>query len=346
MTLLADSISTVGNVGYVEADAPVGIPGDSLRHNKLTPKQIIDRLPHDATPAQQDSAVQANISPSDIHWSSRPDTLHLPGYPAGRSVMDVSLPQYYRESYFTGRPCFHPDLFGGRLGTAGDPVPYSIARDNVITLLLLGCFILAAVGFSQSRIFMIRQAKEFFRVQHGELTEITETAAELRFQFFLALQTCLLIGLMYFFYVQLYVTDMFIVDQYAVIGTFGLMGLAYVIVKAIGYWFSGWVFFGIKRTESWMKSFLFILSLEGLCMFPIVMFHAYFGVSVKITLVCTAIVAILFRILTFYKTYVIFFRHERSYVQNILYFCTLEIVPMAALLGLLDMTSSYLKVSF
>lgn len=320
---------------------------ESVRqYRKLTPRQVIDRLPRDATPAQQDSAVRANIKPSEIRWSERPDTLHLPGHPVGKSFRDVSLPQYYRESYFTGKPCFHPDLFGGRLGTAGDPVPYSIARDNVITILLLGCFVLATVGFAQSRRFIMRQAKEFFRVQHGEVTAITETSSEFRFQFFLALQTCLLTGLVYFFYVQIYVADLFVIDQYAVIGMFGLMVLAYVVAKALAYWVSGWVFFDRKSTESWMKSFLFILSIEGLCMFPLVMFQAYFGVSAKMTLICTSIVVILFRVLTFYKTYIIFFRRNKSYLQNFLYFCTMEIIPIAALLGLLDMTSGYLKVSF
>ena len=69
------------------------------------------------------------------------------------------MPKYYRESYFTGKPFFNPDLFGGRLGVAGDPVPYSIARDNIITALLLGCFILAMLAFAKTKRFIVRQAK-------------------------------------------------------------------------------------------------------------------------------------------------------------------------------------------
>lgn len=319
---------------------------DSAHHNVLTPREVLSWLPANATPAQQDSAIQAHIRPSEIHWSECPDTLHLPGMPVGRSIHDVSLPKYYRESYFTDKPHFHSDMFGGRLGTAGDPVPYSIARDNVITLVLLGCFMLAVVSLSKSLRFMSRQLKEFFRIHHGRITDITETAAELRFQFFLVVQTCLLQGLVYFFYVQTFVADTFTIDQYAVTGIFAGAFAAFHIVKAMAYWLSGVVFFGRRNTEMWMKSFLFILGLEGMLMFPVVMLQAYFHMPVRATLTCVLLIVIFFRILALYKTYSIFFAQKRAYVQNFLYFCALEIMPVAGLLGLLAIVSSYLKVSF
>ena len=102
----------------------------------LTPAQAINRLPKDATPAQQDSAVQAHAKISEIHWSEMPDTLHMPGHGKGKTVNDSDIPQhYYRESYFSNDSLFHPELKGGRQGVAGDPVPYSIAGDNFISSL-------------------------------------------------------------------------------------------------------------------------------------------------------------------------------------------------------------------
>lgn len=311
-----------------------------------TVSQVLSCLPADATPEQQDSAVQANIKPSEIQWSTMPDTLHLPGHPIGRSYRDVSLPKYYRESYFTGRQYFNPDLFGGRLGVAGDPVPYSIAGDNIITLLLLGCFVFGMVAFTKSKNFMLRQSKNFFRQPHGMLTEINETAAELRFQFFLVLQTCLLMGLVYFFHVQTSVTDTFTIDQYQVIGIFASEFLGYALLKAVAYQVVDWVFFSTRSNSIWMKSYLFILALEGVCLFPIVMLQAYFQTSVSTTLLCAIAVVVLFKMLSFYKTYIIFFRSKGAILQNILYFCTLEMMPVAALWGVLTITCNHLKVTF
>ncbi len=315
-------------------------------HWQPTPAQVLRWLPADATPAQQDSAIQANIKPSPIHWSEEPDTLHLPGQPIGHSFRDINMPKYYRESYFTGKPYFNPDLYGGRPGVSGDPVPYSVSRDNVITIILLACFVLMAVAFSKSRRFMTRQVKMFFRYQREDATAITETSDEFQFQFFLVLLTCLLTGMVYFFYVYFYVADTFIIDQNLVVATFSSIVLGSVVVKALLYWLTGWVFFDHRRTELWLKSYLFLLSLEGVALFPIVMLHAYFGISVVAALVATAFVILLCRLLTFYKTYIIFFSQRRDYLQNFLYFCALEITPMVALWGVLTMASSYLKVNF
>ena len=116
----------------------------TVRHSgQLTPQQVLSQLPGNATPAQQDSAIQQHIKASPIHWSNRPDTLHLPGQPVGKSFRNIDLPKYYKESFFSGDSLFHPELPGGRRGVAGDPILYSISGDNLITSLLLGCFVLA-----------------------------------------------------------------------------------------------------------------------------------------------------------------------------------------------------------
>lgn len=330
-----------------EDGLPVAARTMQQQHHQPTPAQVLKWLPDNATPEQQDSAIQANIKPSEITWSSQPDTLHLPGQPKGRSWRDVNMPKYYRESYFTGKQWFHPDLFGGRLGVAGDPVPYSIARDNVITALLLGCFILAMLAFAKSQRFILRQAKEFFRPPVSEnMTAITETSGEFRFQFFLVMQSCLLFGLIYFFYVQVTGTRTFVIDQYQVIGVFAAIILAYAIVKAAVFWLTGWVFFDRRRNEFWMKAYLFLLAMEGVCVFPIVMLQAYFEMPVHTTLVSTAAVLVLFKLLALYRQYIIFFRRSGNSLQIFLYFCTLEAVPMAALLGTLAVTTGILRVDY
>lgn len=329
-----------------EDGQPVAAP-QQRQHFQPTPAQVLSWLPRNATPEQQDSAIQANIKPSEITWSQQPDTLHLPGHSKGKSWRDVNMPKYYRESYFTGKPFFHPELFGGRLGVAGDPVPYSIARDNVITLLLLGCFVLALIAYAKSKGFILRQAKDFFRPPHNEkLTSISETSGELRFQLFLVLQSSLLMALIFFFYVQRNITDTFIIDQYQAIGVFAAIITAYAMLKAVAYSVTGWVFFDRRRNDLWMKSFLFLLAMEGVCIFPIVMLRAYFDMPVHTTLLSTAIVLGIFKLLSLYKSYLIFFRNGGHSLQIFLYFCTFEIIPLAMLIGALMITTANLKVDY
>ena len=118
------------------------------------PYQVLRQLPRDATPAQQDSAIQAAFQPREIHYSEQPDTLHLPGHKAGKSTKEVSLPTYYKETYFANDSLLRNEVNGGRYGVAGDPVPYTMRGDNVITGLLLAFFILAFISITRSSRFI------------------------------------------------------------------------------------------------------------------------------------------------------------------------------------------------
>ena len=65
---------------------------------------------------------------------------------------------------------------------------------------------------------------------------------------------------------------------------------------------------------------------------------------VEATLLCTAAVTVVFKMLAFWRAYIIFFRHGGLSLQIFLYFCTLEVMPLAMLLGALAITSDYLEV--
>lgn len=179
-----------------------------------------------------------------------PDTLHLPGHTKGKSLRDVSLPQYYKESFFSNDSLFHPELKGGRQGVAGDPVPYTVAGDNLITSLLIGCVLLSMLTFARSGRFIATQAKNFFFRSKLGPTTIIETSGEVRFQLFFVLQTCLFFAIGYFFYIRTFVSDTFIIEQYQIIGIFTAILAAYFLVKAIAYALTGWVFFDKKKTNN------------------------------------------------------------------------------------------------
>ena len=50
--------------------------------------------------------------------------------------------------------------------------------------------------------------------------------------------------------------------------------------------------------------------------------------------------------MSFYKTYIIFFRRFGAVLQIILYFCALEMIPLAALGGILVLIRDYLQINF
>lgn len=312
------------------------------------PYQVLHELPKDATPAQQDSALQSVYTGAEFRRPAVPldSTSMLNRNNVSNKLEKVDLPQYYRQNFFSTDSLWHPELNGGRYGIAGDPVPYTIKSDNMITGLLLGCFILALIAFSKSRWFIMRQAKTFFRVQRSGTTVMTETTNEFRFQFFLAAQTSLLLSLVTFFYAQERNSDTFLVSsQYQLIAMFFGVFAGYFMLKSILYTVVNWVFFTARQNASWMKSFLFTTSVEGVVMFPVVVSQAYFGLSMRHTILYVGAVVVLSRLLSLYKCFLIFFRQKGVYLQIILYFCALEIIPLLALCGTLSVLISYLNVN-
>jgi hypothetical protein len=325
-------------------------PEKPIQHVEAKPRhpyQVLRSLPADATPAQQDSAIQATFQPKEVHYSSQPDTLHLPGAKPGKNLKEVSIPQYYKESFFATDSLLHPELNAGRYGVAGDPVPYMVSNDNVVTGLLLACFMLALVAFAHSRRFLIRQAKNFFYSSHRESSEISETTREVRFQLFLVFQTCLLLSILYFFYNGISIYDKLVLSSpYQVLAIYIGIICVYFVVKATFYALVNWTFFDKKKNGQWMHSSIFMMAMVGICLYPLVLLLAYFNLSMQNTITYFLIVIILSKILLFYKCYSIFFHRLGGFLQIILYFCALEIMPLFALWGMLAFVGNYLKINF
>ena len=160
------------------------------------------------------------------------------------------------------------------------------------------------------------------------------------------MQTCLLFSLVFFFYTGNYAGTSFTVPQYLTVGIYTGVLLLYFGVKALLYAVVNWIFFDKKKNEQWNKSMLFLSSIEGIALFPMVMLSVYFNLSLQTTIAYTAIVVILVKLLAFYKSYLIFFQKTSVFVQSFLYFCALELMPLGSLWGVLVLTDNYLKINF
>ena len=265
----------------------------------------------------------------------------------GEDLLDVQLPQYYREGFFSKDSLFHPELPGGRFGVAGDPVPYSTHNDSVITSILLAFFILVVIAIANIHEFIVRQFKNFFYIPREGTSEMTETGTELRIQVFMVFLSSLLLSLLFYFYTIHYIGDTFVLEsQYHLIAVYLVLMIVYFTAKVILYSVVNSVFFDSKRKQHWFKTLLFISSMEGLILFPAVLLQTYFDMSEENVILYFTIVLFFVKILTFFKCYVVFFRRNVVKLQIILYFCALEMVPLLAFWGALDYVTDSLKINF
>ena len=122
--------------------------------------------------------------------------------------------------------------------------------------------------------------------------------------------------------------------------------LMYFCLKLLLYRLVNRVFFDGKRNGQWITAFMFIIALENILFFPIILILANLGLSVGYVETYFVSVLIFVKLLTIYKYYVIFFRENVVRLQIILYFCALEMVPLLSLWGVLDITVRSLKINF
>jgi hypothetical protein len=105
------------------------------------------------------------------------------------------------------------------------------------------------------------------------------------------------------------------------------------------------VFFSKRKILQFHGSLLLITSLEGVALFPLVLLLAYFQFSLQNAIYYTATIVIFAKILTFYKSYTIFFNEKSGFLQNILYFCALEMIPLISLWSGLLVITENLKIN-
>lgn len=227
----------------------------------------------------------------------------------------------------------------------GIPVPYNVAGDNFITSLLIFCFFAAATAFVRSSTSLLRQAKGFLQIQRGLTTEEPETVSEFRFQIALVAEACLLFGMVYFYYLKAFVTDYFSIRQYQLILLFALVFVAYFLVRTLLYRFVNWVFFEKKGNDTWIRANMFMYGTEGLLLLPVVLLIAYFNFPPRLAFTYIILVLGIIKALTFYKSYIVFFNKKEYILQNVLYFCALEVTPIACLWSALLMISDNLIIN-
>ena len=339
--LTKDSVLTSTPTTDLIADTVVRKPA-----KPQTPYQVLQLLPKDATPEQQDSAIQSWFQPGEIHYSEQPDTLHLPGHDKGHNPREIRIPDYNKERFLADDSLYHPELANEPFGVAGDPVPYNISNDNVISSLLLGCFIMSLLAFAISKNFILQQIKNFFYIPRREDIK-TPTSSEVIALMFFALQSCLMLAMAYFFYVKAYVADTFVFEEeYLFIGLLFVTIFIYTILKYPLYTLVNYTFFLGKNNGQWLYTTLLLSAIEGALLFPVILFQSYFDASPQNAIYYTVFVLVLVKILIFYKCYVIFFRKNELFLQIILYFCTLEIIPLLALWGVLGIITNALTINY
>lgn len=228
----------------------------------------------------------------------------------------------------------------------GIPIPYTLHGDSVISIVIIACFCTIVILSSRYSKFLWRQIK-FFIYSNPNDSTITETAREVRFLLILAFIDCLMLSLATYFYAAQYQPTLhFSGSSHRLLLLFSATFIGYFLLKWCLYSLVNITLFDAKKNLQWSKQYLLLIVLEGIFLYPVVVLHTYLDVDIRIPIIFYIIILFLNKILSFYKCKQIFFAQKDYYLQNILYFCALEITPLLALSGLLKMMIDGLKIFF
>ena len=260
-----------------------------------------------------------------------------------QSVVDSSLSRFESGTFLSKDSLSYTEIH--LPGEAGDPVPYTMRGDDILVCLVLFCFLMTIGVFAHSRHPILYQLKEFF---HTSRTEYADTDVPGKFTLFiLNLQASLLLGIVYYSYTTYYVAADYLLDSpYQLIAVYFGVFFVYFLVKSLIYLWVNIVFFDGKKSRLMAWMLFFISALEGLAFFPVVIMQVYAGLSMQNVVYYFIFVLIIAKLMTFYKCWIIFFRQIRIFLQIILYLCTLEIIPLLILWGVLVTITNELKVTF
>ena len=238
-------------------------------------------------------------------------------------------------------------LVSGRLhGETGDPLPYTMHGDTLLTASLLVCLCLYVLIVGRYAGYLGRQLKSLFFPSGGD-NDISDNSSETRSLFALSLLDAAMLAFgtyvlaTHHFHVR-FDTDSPILVIAILCAVFVLFLLArlglYTVVNS--------VFFGKKKNLQWMNFLLFVTACEGLLLLPAVIMQTYFEYGIEFSTIYYGFVLFLNKILTFYKSWQNFFRQNGGFLQTFLYFCALEIITSLIFGAVLCFSIDEIKINF
>jgi len=261
-----------------------------------------------------------------------------------KDTTTVELPTYYREGQFSGDTLFYQEVEGEDYGAIGTPPAYMATHDNLITLLLIGCLLFYNFAISHFWGFISRQTEAIFYSRKAE--QIKGTGIELQLMWTLLATSCLMCSILYYLYVTTFVSQTYILpSEYLLLAIIFAAFVVYHALRFLSYHIVNITFFSSQQNRKFLTTSLFLSDMAGVLLLPGVFLLAYFNFSAVPMIIYAGFVLFFVKILSFYKSYDIFFKRNAYFLQNILYFCALEIVPLVMLVSGLSAIVDILKVN-
>ncbi len=213
-------------------------------------------------------------------------------------------------------------------GMIGEPLPYQLRSDWMVTSLMIICFILVSYVLMRSKKYFQSQFSFFFSNKDRYGLFDNNTSSDVRYAIILLSQTILFTGFCIYEYISEYNNYIFsiIPHIYLLPLCISLISL-FFFIKILLYSSVNSIFFNSTKQKVWISSYTNVLIWSGFLLFPLVLLMVFFDLNIYISFVLFIFVIVLGKILLIYKCFTNFFNNIYGIFHLILYFCTLEVIP-------------------
>lgn len=211
------------------------------------------------------------------------------------------------------------------------PVPFRLRNEGYVTpVLLLVCCMLAAAMLQRLKGKTADLLHAFFFPIAGK-KEVPQVEDPLRFSTRLMSVVILSVSasLISFAILSPNVSVYpFPESPYVLLGAFLLFWPGYFLLKRLAVCFVNWVFFRSAKIFTYMRAYTLLMCFQSLLFLLLATLVIYLPLSSRETLVAALVAFALSKFLLLFKTYGIFFPKMYGALHLILYFCTLELLPL------------------
>lgn len=265
--------------------------------------------------------------------------------------------------FFSGSEWVCRDSVVHFVGVSGEAVPYKLSNDVFVTVALLICVFIACFVVSRSMYALGLQTKNFFRLRDRNEDFSLKSESEVKDILFVVLLESIVLSLFVFSQVPYMqdIQDLMPNDQWTTAkGQWSMLNgqwsmvnvlllnagimLIYFAYKYTMLRLFNWTFFNSADRQTWMRGYNLISFGKAVTLLPLMMLILYTDLP---NTVCISIFLVLlgvFELLVLYKTKQIFFGSIVGLVPAILYFCTLELLPLLFLWVMLVQTNNSLLI--
>ena len=256
-------------------------------------------------------------------------------------------PEQY-SGYFSDNPELHMELPYRTWGESATPLPYQLWRDDLVTGSLILCMAMLVYAFNKTRKQLIQQTKNLLSAprEHTGLFAV-ETGYEVQARILIILILSLLGGLAMFAYAQYrFRTQLEQLSPHWLLGIYVTSFAVMLFAKRILTSFVNWIFFPKSQQKLWSDNISYLISIETIFFFPLLLTFVYFDLSFVKTIWIFLFILLIFKFILSFKVYYIFFAKKHGIFHLFAYLCALELMPLLALWKLLALVTEGLIVKY